>query len=43
MLDPMVIFLQETFLKNENNLNIKVYQQYNYISNTGLKASMCEY
>ena len=29
MLDPMFICLQEIFLKNKDNLNIKDYQQYN--------------
>ena len=39
LLYPMVICLQETFLKNEDNLNIKGYQQYSHIDNTGARAS----
>ena len=38
MLDPIVICRQKTFLKNEDNLNIKDYPQYNRIHNTGLRA-----
>ena len=38
-LDPMVICREETFLKNEDHLNITDYQQYNPIHNKGLKTS----
>ena len=41
MFDPVVICHKETFLKNKDNVNIKDYQQYNYIHNTELKASKC--
>ena len=38
-LNPAVICLQETFLKHNNKINIREYQQFNYIKDTGLQAS----
>ena len=38
-LNPAVICLQETFLKHNNKINIGEYQQFNYIKDTGLRAS----
>ena len=37
--DPSVICLQETFLKDSDNISFKNYSMYNYISDTGDRAS----
>ena len=38
-LNPTVICLQETFKKNSDKLNIKTFEQYDYIHDTGQRAS----
>ena len=38
-LNPAVICLQETFLKHNNKINIRDYQQFSYIKDTGFRAS----
>ena len=37
--NPKLVCLQETFLKDTNQLNIKNYQHYNYINKDGNRAS----
>ena len=37
-LNPVIICLQETFLKNEKEINFREYQQYNYIKNAKHKT-----
>ena len=36
---PSIIFLQETFLKPSDNLNIRGYTMYNHIHQAGVRAS----
>lgn len=38
-LNPAIICLQETFLKDKQKINLYKYQQFNYIKNTDLRAS----
>ena len=38
-LNPTAICLQETFKKHSDKLNIKTFEQYDYIIDTGLRAS----
>ena len=37
--NPKVVCLQETFLKDKNQLNIKHFQSYNHLYKDGLRAS----
>ena len=36
---PAIVFLQETFLKTDDDITIKKHQSYNFINNTGHRAS----
>ena len=38
-LNPAIICLQETFLKHNIKINIREYQQFNYVKDAGLRAS----
>ena len=38
-LTPTVICLQETFQKRSDKLNLKTFEQYNYVNDTGQRAS----
>ena len=38
-LNPAIICLQEIFLKHNHKIDIREYQQFNYIKDTGLQAS----
>ena len=38
-LQPTIIFLQETFLKANDDIKIKNHENYNYIHNTSHRAS----
>ena len=38
-LNPTAICLQETFKKHSDKLNIKTFEQYDYIHDTGQRAS----